>query len=501
MAEPEPFSCPIGTLSYTAPGALPEDNPLCMPMVDSLFIFVGTAVCLLLIPGGLGMLYGGWGGKRSVLTMMAICYTGAVVISIQYFLFGFSLSYSNTGSFFIGNFENALLINVGIQPMNVAPAVPASIFMLFQCMWVAVASSWRTLLLISAPLRFAAITPIIIIGGGAERIRIWPMTLFLVLWSTFCYDFFIAWMWGYNGWLKKFGELDFAGGTAVHVASGAAGLALALFLGPRQNKNVYPASMKDVLFGTGLIWFGWFFFNAGSTLALNFQALNAAVVTHFAACAGCLTYCVIGYIHHKKITAEAIVNGVIAGLVGITPACGFVWPAPAMAIGALTAVACYCWTHFARPRIFIDDALDTFGLHGIGGVAGAFLTGIFAQKAVTEIGGYTIDGGWLDGNWVQPFKQLVGVVTIGPWSFIVSYALLFAIDKIPGLKVRLPADAEVTGSDHAQMGDMEHGYFDPDPSHTAKQLASKEGVDFAPAETMDSGMVDPSKNPLHQTLH
>ncbi|KAI9028413.1 ammonium transporter AmtB-like domain-containing protein [Hyaloraphidium curvatum] len=487
MAEPEPFSCPIGTLSYTPAGAAPEDNPLCMPMVDSMFIFVGTAVCMLLIPGGLGMLYGGWGGKRSVLTMMAICYTGAVVISLQYFLFGFSLSYSNTASFFIGNFDNALLINVGIEPMLVAPAIPASIFMLFQCM-------------------FAAITPVIIIGGGAERIRIWPMTLFLVLWSTLCYDFFIAWMWGPVGWLKTMGELDFAGGTAVHVASGAAGLALALFLGPRQNKNVYPASMKDVLFGTGLIWFGWYFFNAGSTLALNFQALNAAVVTHFAACAGALTYCLIGYIHHKKITAEAIVNGVIAGLVGITPACGFVWPAPSLAIGALTAVACYCWTHFARPHIFIDDALDTFGLHGIGGIAGAFLTGIFAQSGVTQLGGYTIKGGWLDGNWVQPFKQLVGVVTIGPWSFIVSYALLFVIDKIPGLKVRLAADAEVTGSDHAQMGDMEHGYFDPDPTHhAAKVMAEKtsadEGVTFAAADTIDSGMVDPSKNPLHQTLH
>ncbi|KAI9024842.1 ammonium transporter AmtB-like domain-containing protein [Hyaloraphidium curvatum] len=478
MAEPLPFSCPIGTLSYTPPGAAPEDNPMCMPMVDSLFIFVGTAVCLLLIPGGLGMLYGGWGGRRSVLTMMAICYTVTAVVSIQYFLFGFSLTYSNTGSAFIGNFENAVFLNVGVVPMNVAPAIPSSIFALFQCM-------------------FAAITPIIIIGGGAERIKIWPLTLFCLLWSTFCYDFFIAWMWGYNGWLKKFGELDFAGGTAVHVASGAAGLALGLFLGPRQNKNVYPASMKDVLFGTGLIWFGWFFFNGGSTLAFNFQALNAAVVTHFAACAGCITYCLIGYIHHKKVTGEFIVNGVIGGLVGITPACGFVWPAPAMAIGALTAIACYCWTHFARPRIFIDDALDTFGLHGIGGVVGAFLTGIFATKSVTELGGYTIDGGWMDGNWVQPFKQLVGVVTIGPWSFIVSYLILFVIDKIPGCKVRLESDAEVTGSDHAQMGDMEHGYFDPDPASKAKEVLKTSALN----ETIPEGMVDPSKNPLHQTLH
>ncbi|KXS12177.1 Rh-like protein/ammonium transporter [Gonapodya prolifera JEL478] len=429
MAE---VACPIGTLSYTVTGS---DEPGCMPMVDSVFIFVGTAVCMLLIPGGLGMLYGGWGGKRSVLTMMAICYTGAVVISIQYFLFGFSLSYSNTGSSFIGDFSNALLINVNAEPMAVAPALPASIFMLFQCM-------------------FAAITPVIIIGGGAERIRIWPMTLFLLLWSTFCYDFFIAWMWGLNGWLKKFGELDFAGGTAVHVASGAAGLALAIFLGPRQNKNVYPASMKDVLLGTGLIWFGWFFFNAGSTLALNFQALNAAVVTHFAACAGCITYSLMGYIHHKKITAECLVNGVIAGLVGITPACGYVWPASSLAIGALTAVCCYCWTHFARPKIPVDDALDTFGLHGVGGIAGAVLTGVFATSGVTELGGYEIPGGWVDGHWIQPLKQLVGVVVIGLWSFVVSYALLFAIDKIPGMKVRLAPEHEVNGSDHAQMGDM-----------------------------------------------
>jgi Amt family ammonium transporter len=186
------------------------------------------------------------------------------VISIQYFLFGFSLSYSNTSSFFIGNFDNALLRGVGIEPFAVAPAITGQMFMLFQCM-------------------FAAVTPIIIIGGGAERIRIWlvhrvsvlcaiqnvpihtcrahrPMTLFLVLWSTLCYDFFIAWMWGPVGWLKTMGELDFAGGTAVHVASGTAGLALGLFLGPRKNKYTYPASMKDVLFGTAIIWFGWFFF-------------------------------------------------------------------------------------------------------------------------------------------------------------------------------------------------------------------------------------------------
>ncbi|KAG0023099.1 hypothetical protein BGZ80_010401 [Entomortierella chlamydospora] len=328
-----------------------------------------------------------------------------------WFLFGYSLAFSKTGGKIIGNFDNAFLRNVVDQPSVGSPKIPDIVFMIFQCM-------------------FAALTPALAVGAAAERGRILPTLVFIFLWTTFVYDFIACWTWSANGWSYVMGGLDFAGGTPVHISSGGAALAYAIVLGRRSgdHKDFRPHSMSNVVIGTCFIWFGWFGFNGGSALS--------------------------------------------AGLVAITPGSGFVSPASSVAIGFLGALACNMAVRI-KHHLKYDDAFDVFAVHGVGGIVGNLLTGIFAQKWVAALDGATvIDGGWLDGHWIQLAYQLADSAAGLSWSFTVTFLILFIMNKIPGLTLRVDADREHRGLDIAELGEMAYGHLD-------EKVISIHGVDHS----------------------
>lgn len=261
------------------------------------------------------------------------------------------------------------------------------------------------------------------------------------------------WAWGPTGWAKTLGVLDFAGGTVVHISSGFASLAYAYVVGKRHGESheFKPHSVSNIALGTGLLWFGWFGFNGGSALASTDRAAMAILTTHLAAATAGGVWSLLDYIRKRKWSLVGYCSGAVAGLVGITPACGFVSPASALAIGALTALVC----HFAvelKHKLGYDDALDCFGVHGVGGFVGCILTGIFAQSSIATLDGAVISGGWLDKNWIQVPIQLGGAAAGAAWSFAVSFILLWVMNKIPGLALRLPKDAEMLGTDQAEHG-------------------------------------------------
>ncbi|CAG7815992.1 unnamed protein product, partial [Allacma fusca] len=308
-----------------------------------------------------------------------------------WFLFGYSLAFAESNNPIIGNFDHAFLINIVDQPSIANPKIPAILFYLFQS-------------------KFAAITPALAIGAAAERGRFLPTIIFMLLWTTFVYDFLAFWTWNPSGWVFKLGALDFAGGTPIHIASGAAALAYAVVLGPREDKEESkPHNMSNVILGTALIWFGWFGFNGGSALAANSRAIMACVVTNLAACVGGVTWVLMDYRHERKYSPMGFCAGAIAGLVSITPGSGFVSPASSLAFGFIGAICCNLAMSLKHIMKY-DDALDVFAVHGVGGIVGNLLTGIFAQKWVAALDGTEIEGGWLDGNWAQVGYQAVDTV-------------------------------------------------------------------------------------------
>lgn len=366
-------------------------------------------------------------------------------LCFKWFLFGYSLAFSKTGGKLIGNFENAFLRGVLDQPSVGNPKIPDLVFMIFQCM-------------------FAALTPALAIGAAAERGRIVPTLVFIFLWSTFVYDFIACWTWSANGWSAVMGGLDFAGGTPVHISSGAAALAYALVLGKRSGdqKDFRPHSMSNVVIGTCFIWFGWFGFNGGSALSANLRAAMACVVTNLAASTAGLTWVLLDYRHDRKLSVLGFCSGAVAGLVAITPASGFVSPASSVAIGFLGAIACNMAVRL-KHYLKYDDAFDVFAVHGVGGVVGNILTGVFAQAKIAGLDGVTnIQGGWLDGHWIQVGYQLADSTAGMTWSFCVTYLILIIMNKIPGLNLRADAEHEHSGLDIAELGETCYGHMDDD---------------------------------------
>lgn len=381
---------------------------------DTAWVLISSALVLLMTPG-LAFFYGGMVRKKNILSVLMQCFIIMCVLSIQWVLFGYSLAFHPSQGFW-GGFGWAGLNGVGLEPYaDYAGTIPHQAFMIFQAM-------------------FAIITPALIIGAFAERMKFSAFLLFTLLWATFVYDPVCNWVWGMGGWLRAKGALDFAGGTVVHINAGIAALVTALVIGRRKNleKNVpTPHNMPFVVLGTGLLWFGWFGFNAGSALAANGLAVNAFVVTNTAAAAAGLSWALIEWFHNGKPTIFGVCSGAVAGLVAITPAAGFVGVVPAIIIGLLVSVFCFMAVTILKPKLGYDDSLDAFGVHCVGGIWGALATGLFASKAVNAAGA----DGLFFGNPQQFITQLFTVLVTVVYAVVVTLIIYKVVDLILGVRV------------------------------------------------------------------
>lgn len=386
----------------------------------------------MLMTPGLALFYGGMVRKKNVLGTIMQSFIIVALISVQWVLVGYTLAFGPDKGHLIGGLEWLGLRGVGLTPNpDYAATIPHQVFMVFQLM-------------------FAIITPALITGSFAERMRFPAFLLFILLWATLVYDPLAHWVWGVDGWLRNLGALDFAGGTVVHISSGVSGLVAALVLGRRRGHGTQPMlphHLPMTVLGAGLLWFGWFGFNAGSALAANGLAASAFVVTNTSAAAGTLSWALAEWLHRGKPTMLGAASGAIAGLVAITPASGFVGPLAALAIGLVAGVVCYLGVSVLKHRLGYDDSLDAFGCHGLGGTWGAIATGIFASTAINPAG----TDGLLAGNVAQLGVQLISVVAT--WAF--AAAATFVILKVVAMVIplRLSAEDEEAGLDITQHGE------------------------------------------------
>jgi Amt family ammonium transporter len=390
---------------------------------DTAFILVATAMVMLMTPG-VGLFYGGLVRKKDVVSMIGLSFLALALVSVQWVLVGYSLSFGTDIAGFIGGLDFLGLRGVGMDAGD--GTIPGLLFMAFQ-------------------LVFAGITLAIITSAVAERVKIGSFIVFGLLWTTLVYDPLAHWAWG-GGWAGQLGALDFAGGTVVHISSGFGALALALVIGKRigfGDQDMEPHNIPMTMLGAALLWFGWFGFNAGSALAANGLAANAFVVTNTSAAAGALAWLFASWVKGKP-SALGMVSGGIAGLVAITPAAGFVDTISAIVIGAVAGVLCYMALLF-RVGKGLDESLDAWAVHGMGGLWGAIATGIFAVEAV---GGYS---GLLQGNVDQFIAQVIGAVAAVVYAFVVTYALAKIVDATMGLRVT--EDEEYVGLDISQHGE------------------------------------------------
>jgi len=394
---------------------------------DIAWVLISSALVLLMTPG-LAFFYGGMVRRKNVLSVLMQCFIIMCVLGIQWVLIGYSLAF-HPGTGFWGGLQWMGLNGVGLEPYaDYAGTIPHQAFMIFQAM-------------------FAIITPALIIGAFAERMKFSAFLIFTILWATFVYDPLCHWVWGMGGWLRNIGALDFAGGTVVHINAGIAALVTAIVLGKRKNldKNIpTPHNMPFVVLGTGLLWFGWFGFNAGSALAANGLAVNAFVVTNTAAAAAGLSWALIEWVHNGKTTIFGVCSGIVAGLVAITPAAGFVNVISAIVIGLLVSVVCFIAVTVIKPLFGYDDSLDAFGVHCVGGVWGALATGLFASKLVNSAGA----NGVFFGNPKQFLIQLLAVGVTVVYTGVVTFVIYKIVDIFIG--VRVDEKSEAMGLDLTQ---------------------------------------------------
>ncbi len=397
---------------------------------DTAWVLTATALVMLMTPG-LALFYGGLVRRKNVLSILMQCMFILGLVSVTWVLVGYTLAFGKdvNGWGVIGNLDNIGLKDVGVTPGPYAATIPATAFALFQMM-------------------FAIITPALIIGAFAERKRFKAFVLFALLWSLLVYSPICHWVWGDGGWLKNLGVLDYAGGTVVHISSGVAALVAALVLGPRvrrESERFEPHDVRLTVIGAGILWFGWFGFNGGSALAADGHAVNAVLVTNTAAGMGALTWMTMSWLHKGSPSVIGAVSGAIAGEVGITPASGFVDPSSAIVIGFIAGVVCY-GAILLRERLKVDDALDVWAVHGVGGTLGVLLTGVLATTAVNTVG-----RGWIDGNFGQVGIQLVAIVAVWVYSAVATFAILKVVDVAVGLRVG--EAEEEAGLDVSQHGE------------------------------------------------
>ncbi len=400
---------------------------------DTAWVLISSALVLGMTIPGLAFFYGGLVRRKNVLSILMQCFIITCVISLQWVLFGYSLAFGpDTGLGIIGSLKWAGLNFVGGQPnADYAATIPHQAFMIFQAM-------------------FAIITPALIIGAFAERMKFSAFLIFTVLWATLVYDPLAHWVWGTGGWLRNLGALDFAGGIVVHVSSGISALTLAILLGKRcgyAQQPFRPHNLPFTVLGAALLWFGWFGFNAGSALGANELAANAFVTTHIAAAAAGLTWALIEWWHHGAPTILGAATGAVAGLVAITPACGFVNPMNAIFIGILVALFCYIAVVMLKSWLGYDDSLDAFGVHGVGGIWGTLATGLFAEKAVNAAGA----DGLFFGNPRQFFVQFLLVVITPLFAAAMTWIIFKAVDALVGMRVE--KQDEIVGLDLTQQSE------------------------------------------------
>ena len=400
---------------------------------DTAWLLMSTALVMIMLPG-LALFYGGLVRRKNVLSTIMHSFFGLALVSVVWVVVGFSLAFGTDvgGLGLIGGFDFVLFNGVGLEPSAIyATTVPFVLFAAFQMM-------------------FAAITPALITGAFAERKRFGAFVLFTILWSILVYSPLAHWVWSADGWLFKLGALDFAGGTVVHINAGIAGLSaliVALLIGRRvvNGEAMEPHDVPMTVLGAGLLWFGWFGFNAGSAVAAGGLAASAFMVTNTAAAAAMITWVLASYLHKGKVSVLGAAVGAVAGLVAITPAAGFVGVGGALVIGLVAGGLCYSAT-LLRERLRVDDALDVFAVHGVGGMFGAVATGVFATAAIQPA--YT---GLLEGNATQVVNQVIAVVATVAYAVIATFVIVKVVDVVLGLRVT--SESEEIGLDLSVHGE------------------------------------------------
>lgn len=399
---------------------------------DTAWVLVSTALVLLMTAPGLALFYGGMVRRKNVLGVLMQCFVCLALVSVLWVVYGYSLAFGK-GNAFIGGLDWFMFNGVGGDPnADYAGTIPHSTFAIFQAM-------------------FAVITPALIIGAFAERMKFSAFLVFTALWLTLVYCPVAHMVWAVGGLVRGWGALDFAGGTVVHLNAGIAGLVAALYLGKRLgSEKPGMHNVPFVVIGAALLWFGWFGFNAGSALGAGGLASNAFVTTNTATAMAVLAWCVMEWIFAGKPTTLGAASGAIAGLVAITPACGFVNVGGALWIGAIASVLCYCMVAFVKPKFGYDDTLDAFGIHGIGGLWGAIATGIFASVAVNSAG--------VDGSMGQVMKQLSACAVTIAYTGVVTWLICLLVDKTIGLRAN--QDDEIMGLDLSQHHERAYTILD-----------------------------------------
>ena len=411
---------------------------------DTVFMIFATALVMLMTPG-LALFYAGMVKKKNVLNTTMNSYIAIALVSIQWVLIGYTLAFGNDIGGFIGNFKYLFAHGVGFAPSaTYATTVPHQLFLLFQMM-------------------FAIITPALISGSFAERMRFPAVVIFILAWTTLVYDPVAHWVWGAGGWMNKLGALDFAGGNVVHITSGVSALVVALVIGKRKRKGAEPHHIPMTLLGAGLLWFGWFGFNAGSAFAVNSVAINAIITTNTSAAAAAISWMIFEYTHTKKISPIGFASGAVCGLVAITPAAGFVSPMSSLFIGLIGGVICFYSVTFMKEKFGYDDALDAFGCHGIGGTWGGIATGIFASKSINPAGA----DGLIHGNIRLIGVQTLSIVSIYIFAGLVTFIILKVIDKF--VKLRASDLEEELGLDISMHGaEAYEGFMSKEESDESK---------------------------------
>jgi ammonium transporter, Amt family len=398
---------------------------------DTAWVSVCTALVMLMTPG-LALFYGGMVRGKNVLSTFMHSFFAMGVMTLQWVAIGYSLAFApDLGGGLLGGLDHVFLAGVGLAPGPLAGSIPHLSFMAFQMM-------------------FAIITPALISGAFAERLKFSTYVVFIVCWGTLIYDPICHWVWGPDGWLAQRGAIDFAGGTVVHLSAGVSALVFAVVLGKRVNATP-PHNLPLTLLGAGLLWFGWFGFNAGSALGASDRSVLALVNTHLAAAAAAVAWAAVEWLRQGKPTALGVASGLVAGLVAVTPAAGFVSPMGALCIGAVTAPVCLLAV-LLKTSFGYDDSLDAFGIHGVGGALGALLTGVFASaawnSAADPAGGIA---GLLEGNSGLLVQQAFAVAASGAYAAVGTWVIVKVLDAVMGLRV--PEDAEREGLDVSLHGE------------------------------------------------
>jgi Amt family ammonium transporter len=407
--------------------ALADETPV-VSAGDTAWLLIATALVMIMLPG-LALFYGGLVRRKNVLSTIMHSFFGLALVSVVWVIVGFSIAFAPdaTGLGLFGGLDYVMFNGVGLEPAA-GSTIPFVLFAAFQLM-------------------FAAITPALITGAFAERKRFASFVIFTVLWSVLVYSPIAHWVWAPDGWLFQLGALDFAGGTVVHASSGVSALIVALLIGRRvvNGDRLEPHDIPMTVLGAGLLWFGWFGFNAGSALAANGLAANALLVTNTAAAAATITWVLASYVHKRKVSVVGAACGAVAGLVAITPASGYVTAGGALVIGLGVGGLCYSAT-LLRERLMIDDALDVFAVHGVGGTFGAIATGVLATVAINAYPGL------IDGNPGQVVTQLIAVGATVAYAVVATFVIVKAVDVVLG--IRVPKDEEEVGLDLAVHGEV-----------------------------------------------